>query len=305
MAKLIKMETGWKVFETGQFFEFGQISINIYNLYSTKQEEYYEKLRNANNSEEEQLYEEYKEYLSDDVFNFISVVDRYIDDIGYSKKGFEATKKFTPYESKCFSYERQEETHRKTLDIIKNQGWPNVPDDIKINLIDLYLMRSIESLPPLPATPHFINGKWYMAYDTGDTNLIAVLDLIEMRNCAYKFRFCKNCNKIYIQKDKKVKYCPECSQNYDKIASKNRPLSPRYVHKQVRNYMNNSEKFTANEIGAFADESDFYWDRIQGKNPKVIDQSYRSDIITEYDYIAWCKEKHEEFKKIAKSRKKI
>lgn len=31
MATFLKLETGWKNLETKEFFEFGQISINIYN----------------------------------------------------------------------------------------------------------------------------------------------------------------------------------------------------------------------------------------------------------------------------------
>lgn len=309
MATFLKLETGWKDLETGEFFEFGQISINIYNYYHSAQQEYYEnydRLIDAHDDEGiRKLDDAYEEYLTDDVSFFISIIESYVNNINFNEKGFTAVKSFNTHNNKYISQEKQKETHEKLLEIIRDQGWNDVPEDTKVHPIDIFLMQSIEMFPPFSVVPHFINGKWYMVYDVANTNQILILDLIEMRNCEYKFHFCKNCDSIHIQKDKKNKYCPECSRNYKKVADKNRPESPRYSHKKVQNYLQNSEKFTSEERAAFNEESDFYWYRITGKQEKSIPDNYRTDIITVDNYISWCEEKHEEFKKIAKTRKKI
>ena len=143
-----------------------------------------------------------------------------------------------------------------------------------------------------------------MSYASDHMGTLLILDLIEMRNCGYRFHFCKNCSNIHIQKGTNRKYCVKCSSEYKRIADAGRKSSPRYIHKNTRDYMRNSGKFLSEEIAAFSEESDYYWDRLQGKKTSTSDTTkYTAEISTPEEYSEWCKKKHAEFKSIAKTRK--
>lgn len=304
---MLKMETGWRVLETGAFYPFGQITIDDCNAYRKAEKEWREKFGHAHTKEEiDKLDKEYPLLHNNDVYNFICVIETYAEDCGNRKNGYQPLRKFPNpyYGNEHISMEQRKKNYEYRLELARKQGWNDIEYGTDFSPIDIYLMQCFETLEPFKALPHFIDGKWYMAYDTGDSNRIMALDIIEMRHINHDIRYCKNCDLLFIQSGKNQRYCPACSANYKKIADDNRKRSPRYAHKKIQNYLKNSNKFTIDEIIAFNNESDYYWDTINGKQFDTV-ADYRSDIDTVADYIAWCEEKHKEFKSIAKTRKQL
>lgn len=282
MSILIKLKTGWINSETHEFSIYGQFSLDIYKKYRS-------------------IIQEGKEEIIPNIRVLLSVIEYCIIDLN-EVDDFKPITKFSS--SGVFFYKDRDENHQKLLELVRKQGWKDVPEDITLHPIDIFLLRYINYSDDLHVIPRFIDGKWYATCDSEDIISLLILDLMEMCNCGYKFYFCKNCSNIHIQKGTNRKYCAKCSSEYKRIADSERKNSPRYIHKSTRDYMRNSGKFLSEEIAAFSEESDYYWDRLQGKKTSTSDAiKYTAEINTPEEYREWCKKKHAEFKVIAKARK--
>ncbi len=291
--KFIKMENGWRSLEDASIFhEFGEITIDVYNFFNdnlTKYEQILEERKLT--SEEEKKYRE----LRQDSEPFMSIINFYIGDLYFSNEAFPAIRDYKPLASKYHTKHEQDYWHKEKVRLARIQGWHDITDSQDFNIVDYYLMKAGTEIPPFLATSHFINGKWYMAYDSEDTNKLLLLDIQEMRNSTLNFSFCENCQNIFIRKNKKVKYCSNCQSEYRKNYDKKRAATPKGKQKKVADYMKNSNKFSEFEINNFWNESNYYWDILNGKQIEP-NSAYNANICTEADFLSWLEEQHKNFK---------
>lgn len=185
--------------------------------------------------------------------------------------------------------------------------------------LEVYAKNVISSIPYIPTTYFFLNEKWYESIIVnteldGDPNnivkdgaiaplIISFLDLMIVCNKKIKSKECEYCRKLFFSRKENVSYCPECRPNYKKIKDEERKYTPRGKDHAIKNYLRNSQKFSSEEIIRFSEESDYYWDFIQGK-PCNNKDCYRNDITTTRAYEKWLKNEHTRFKEIAKGRSK-
>ena len=112
-------------------------------------------------------------------------------------------------------------------------------------------------------------------------------------------RFCKNCGSMFIDSNNKARYCEVCRQPeiMAKIRYANRKSNKaRKLHQEVLTLAYGIAKKPNNESNAFLNESNYYWDIVQGKNPEKV-KGYSNRIKTEEQYIGWLEKKREDFKK--------
>lgn len=113
-----------------------------------------------------------------------------------------------------------------------------------------------------------------------------------------KILFCPNCNSMFASNNNKAKYCEVCRQPeiMEKIRYANRKANKaRKLHHDIATLsysLNTKENDISN---SFLNESNYYWDIVQGKNPEKI-KEYSAKIKTEADYMKWLEKKYEEIK---------
>lgn len=308
--KYIKMDACWYVLETKEKIPFGEIIVSLFNYWKNQMNEYeqniYKLLDDGYNFKSKEMKEMEAEnpFISENydiIYTFTSVIEIYL--IGHKGKNIQKT--FKIRENSKLSSGEQILHHKELLEKVKNNGWDDISEDDDISIIDIFLLNEQATTPPFMVSSHLINYKWYPAYEVYDNNQIyfAMLDLQEVRNInGIDFAYCKYCDRLYIKRNAKNKYCSKCSNNYKAINDKKRKSTPRGLHQKVSNYLRNSYKFTPDEQANFNNESNYYWENIKGKTQQNIDGYL--DISSVQDYIQWLENKHQEFKKMAKTRKK-
>ena len=113
-----------------------------------------------------------------------------------------------------------------------------------------------------------------------------------------KILVCPNCKSIFASSNNKAKYCEVCKQPeiMGKIRYANRKANKaRKLHHDIATLsysLNTKENDVSN---SFLNESNYYWDIVQGKNPEKI-KEYSAKIKTEADYMKWLEKKYEEIK---------
>ena len=149
-----------------------------------------------------------------------------------------------------------------------------------------------------------INGKLFPIeqYIFSEQSDIFILDFWEfLFNPIYqkaKIRFCPNCNSIFFSSNNKARYCEVCRQPevMGKIRYANRKANKaRKLHHDITTLaysLNTNENDISN---SFLNESNYYWDIVQGKNPEKV-KEYSAKIKTEADYMKWLEKKYEEIK---------
>lgn len=294
--KYLKMEEGWKIIETGEFIRFGEIAISQYNFFKKLMVDYNTSYLNifeqyGIQSPEMKKFKEENQPITDrydDIEFFIALIETHIFSIKENK--FNPIRDFSICNKSRYSTQEQKVAHQKVINLIKDNGWEDISNNKTINAIDIFLIKELSNAPTFPITYHFVNGKWYFAFDTELTQQewFVLLDIQEIRNADYDFSFCKQCGNIFIKRKKNNIYCESCSENYRKNYDQKRTVSPKGYRDKVRNYMRNSLKFTNSEIIEFSIESDKKLNTLSGE-----------------DFIKWCTEKHEAYKQEAKTRKKI
>lgn len=139
-------------------------------------------------------------------------------------------------------------------------------------------------------------------YEFSEWCNIFILDFWEfLFNPIYKkakLIFCPNCGSMFYSNNNKAKYCAVCRQPevMGKIRYENRKANKaRKLHHDIVTlaYSLNSK---GNDISnSFLNESNYYWDIVQGKKPEKI-KEYSAKIKTEADYMKWLENKYEEIK---------
>lgn len=158
----------------------------------------------------------------------------------------------------------------------------------------------------------FVDGFRYMGYEnvkfTNDTesfcrvydvsNLLHLVaeDMLRfmLHQTTHNFEFCPECGCMFVTTHGNQKHCPAC--NLIIRQKKRKQNKARYLHKKITDYINNyrsGEDENASEI--FRNESNYYWDICQGKNPEKV-KEYSANIKTEADYMKWLEKKYEEIK---------
>lgn len=113
-----------------------------------------------------------------------------------------------------------------------------------------------------------------------------------------KIHFCHNCNSMFASSNNKARYCEVCRQPeiMGKIRYANRKANKaRKLHHDIATLaysLNTKENDISN---SFLNESNYYWDIVQGKNPEKI-KEYSAKIKTESDYMKWLEKKYDELK---------
>lgn len=289
----IQTETCWIIKETGEKIPYGEITTN-YDNFSHRL------LKDYNNSMDEIPSSNARSSLSNSEQDVLNTLHSLLFHYLLNNDGKIENASFTPLSHPYLSSEKQLERQKSFANLVRENGWLDFPDNFKIPLIDVYLLKCLEDLSSIPTLFCYYDYKWYPSYElaTDDVHLI-FLDIMQIRNSNLSFNICKECGDIFIQNKKNIKYCPKCRKNYKSIKDKEYSKTPRGIHKRVLNYMRNMHKFTQAEISDFSVESDYYWNYISGKEPP--NTSYEK-ISTNEQYTEWLKKKHAELKKIAKTR---
>lgn len=286
--KILKTKNGWLNLEKNGLNTFGNIAIQYYNYLKNKKSI----LHQETTTSDEKL---------DAIDSFLNVIDDYLSD----QKGYQPTYPFELYSDCIYTIEEQTIFHKQIISLAQDNGWKNIPEDINLNSIDVYLMQVFANAPPLQTSMHFYDGEWCIAYDfelefdkrpsyneveNGKTipEWLVFLDMIEMRNNDYNFCYCEQCKEIYVKRRKNNRLCDTCGSSYKKIYDKVRSSTPKGKIDKVCNYMRNSLKYTNDEIITFREDA----------NQKLTS-------LNEEKFNSWCDEKHKMFKADAKIREKI
>lgn len=135
----------------------------------------------------------------------------------------------------------------------------------------------------VPAT-----GRGYIASTPGD---IFASDLYHVLVSGLSGipRLCPRCGHIFYPNNKS-KYCYDCKKDSTAIRNEKRRQSVRYYHKKVYDKITQSKKYDDDFRNAFMNESNYYWDIVQGKEV-TINPMYKERIKTEVQYKKWLEKK--------------
>lgn len=133
-------------------------------------------------------------------------------------------------------------------------------------------------------------------YDVSNLLHLVAEDMLRfmLHQTTHNFEFCPECGCMFVTTHGNQKHCPAC--NLIIRQKKRKQNKARYLHKKITDYINNyrsGEDENASET--FRNESNYYWDICQGKNPEKI-KEYSAKIKTEADYMKWLEKKYEEIK---------
>jgi len=131
-------------------------------------------------------------------------------------------------------------------------------------------------------------GRGYIARTPGDMFASDLYHVLVSGLAGIPHR-CPRCGHIFYPNNKS-KYCDECKKDSSAIRNEKRRQSVRYFHKKVYDKITLSKKYDDNFRNDFMNESNYYWDIVQGK--EVPDNPlYRERIKTESQYKKWLEKK--------------
>lgn len=116
------------------------------------------------------------------------------------------------------------------------------------------------------------------------------MDLLYLLKNSSSVHLCPRCGQLYLNDNLSSRYCPQCKSEVGKqgIINENRKKNKaRYLHKRILDKLNSPANTTGVNSADFRAESNFYWSRIQGKQPKIIPKVANPQTRTEEEYIAW------------------
>ena len=131
-------------------------------------------------------------------------------------------------------------------------------------------------------------GRGYIARTPGDM-FAADLYHVLVSGLAGTPRLCPRCGHIFYPNNKS-KYCDDCKKDSPSIRNEKRRQSVRYYHKKVYDKITQSKKYDDNFRNAFMNESNYYWDIVQGKEV-IVNPLYKERIKTETQYKKWLEKK--------------
>ena len=101
---------------------------------------------------------------------------------------------------------------------------------------------------------------------------------------------CVRCGQLYVQNNASSRYCPECKHIVGKrgIANERRRNNEaRYLHKRILDKLNSKANTSGVNPEDFRKESNYYWDRINGKTPAAMPKFASEGIKTKEQYREW------------------
>lgn len=133
-------------------------------------------------------------------------------------------------------------------------------------------------------------------YDVSNLLHLVAEDMLRfmLHQTTHNFDICPECGGMFATTHGNQKHCPAC--NLVIRQKKRKQNKARYLHKKITDYINNyrsGEDENASET--FRNESNYYWNVVQGKSPEKV-KEYSAKIKTEADYMKWLEKKYEEIK---------
>lgn len=116
------------------------------------------------------------------------------------------------------------------------------------------------------------------------------MDLLYLLKNSSSVHLCPRCGQLYLNDNLSSRYCPQCKSEVGKqgiINENRRNNKARYLHKRILDKLNSPANTTGVNSADFRAESNFYWSRIQGKQPKITPKVSSPKICTEEEYIRW------------------
>lgn len=140
------------------------------------------------------------------------------------------------------------------------------------------------------------NGIKYEVFKVNGYEEFFALDLWELLfnpNTSILIRRCRHCGDFFRTNNQKIQYCQECRPQKDKINNAKYRKNPIYILKKsiIEKIERNNKILNKSERRAeFETEYNYYCDIIKnGQSSIACLPSYRSDIHTKEDLIAWLK----------------
>lgn len=343
---IIKTPEGWINIQTGDCIPYGQIVVNLYNRIRFIDDDLHRKLKeyfaiNANWFHIIGVKD--GEAVSDDINAFenhpdiIAIIksDQYMTanraPIKYvvSKEAFYYGGKTLYY---IPIYESDIQKIFKNADLIRSNLIQQQTRSRFVFLVEFLclheehafykpqelqntIMESIDSWledAPIETRLCKYNNEYYRKFviENNDINQLLYDDLIEIMNTKDYLVDCHKCQKAFLSKDKRRRFCSECSKDQKAIKQhydKERKTSLEYEHKKIRDMIKNRtcrspEEETLKEkiLINFTNESQYYLDVINRKEiePNV---DYDTSINTARAYKEWIHKKRAEYKDMFKS----
>ena len=160
-----------------------------------------------------------------------------------------------------------------------------------MNFNALYGDRCVESVPfTLTIGENGILGRVFLLDPLYSIGALFPLDLLYLFRNADAVHVCARCGQVFINSNRSSRYCPECHSSVGKqgIVNENRKKNKaRYLHKRIIDKLNSPANVTGVCPDDFRAESNYYWDKIQGRQPKVIPKVASLKLNSEAEYIVW------------------
>ena len=135
-----------------------------------------------------------------------------------------------------------------------------------------------------------VTGRVFLLDPLLDMGGLFPMDLLYLLKNSSSVHLCPRCGQLYLNDNLSSRYCPQCKSEVGKqgIINENRKKNKaRYLHKRILDKLNSPANTTGVNSADFRAESNFYWSRIQGKQPKIIPKVANPKTRTEEEYIAW------------------
>lgn len=165
------------------------------------------------------------------------------------------------------------------------------PDFVMNNFVAGFRYTGYEAVKFTDGTDYFCR-----TYDVANLLHLVAEDMLRfmLHQTTHKFEFCPECKCMYVTTHGNQKHCPACRLIIRQ--KKRKENKARYLHKNILDYINNyRSEDLENGSESFRNESNYYWDIVQGKNPEKV-KAYSAKIKTEADYMAWLEKKYKEIK---------
>lgn len=197
--------------------------------------------------------------------------------------------------------EDTEESHKKKSDIYTQEDVEDIKAIVKSNhaeaieldvrVYNIHLKKAFYFCDYVTFygndnVPH--TGKGYISCTPGDV-FASDLYHVLVSGLAGIPRRCPRCGHIFYPNNKS-KYCDECKKDSSAIRNEKRRQSVRYFHKKVYDKITLSSKYDSEFRNDFINESNYYWDIVQGKEVTA-NPLYREHIKTESQYKKWLEKK--------------
>ena len=177
------------------------------------------------------------------------------------------------------------------IDELQLDGYPNTEAFSAYQHFNAsYGDRCVETVPfALSVNGTGVLGRAFLLDPLFGATALFPMDLLYMFRNHTAVHVCARCGQLYINNNLSSRYCPECYSVVGKkgISNENRRKNrARYLHKRILDKLNSKANTRAITSADFRAESNYYWDLINGRTPKITPKAI-TNIHTEEEYIAW------------------